>query len=300
MSDYFDEYAKHIIDTEFYAQQMEEEFTVFLEELKDKIKSIMHRHEKIPSKKVYNEVKKECEEIIDEQIDDYFDELEEKQQEQSEKERKFLDKLFGAAFGIALADSIIKNRKILMLPYNRTDTNETFRENLKQNMKKSVKTPLISAYVFGSTASSTEESFESAVSRINKNGKSDIHTSVTSVQRNTQKVLLLGNKKIKYQYISMLDEKTCVSCGSYSGNVYDSLEEAPEIPVHNRCRCYYLPVKEKTDEPSYEDWLKSQPDSVAYKILGPSRYALYKAGINISKFTSEGHTLTLEELYKNI
>jgi len=91
---------------------------------------------------------------------------------------------------------------------------------------------------------------------------------------------------------------------------------APELPAHHNCRCLYLPEikgmegfddddeRASVDGPvsantTYEDWLKSQPDNVIRDILGPTRYSLYKEGMTISSFVTDGRTLTLRQLIDN-
>jgi hypothetical protein len=53
---------------------------------------------------------------------------------------------------------------------------------------------------------------------------------------------------------------------------------------------------EYTGSPSYRDFLARQKESVLIDILGPSRYAAYKAGTPIDRFVKDGKVLTLEEM----
>lgn len=100
----------------------------------------------------------------------------------------------------------------------------------------------------------------------------------------------------------MLDDRTCVVCGGYSGTVYDDLSKAPAIPIHHRCRCYYMPIISSSSDigkETYEDWFNRQSDSVKYKILGATRYNFYKSGLSdITNFSSKGRKLTLKEMFE--
>jgi hypothetical protein len=49
---------------------------------------------------------------------------------------------------------------------------------------------------------------------------------------------------------------------------------------------------------SYSDWLKTQPDEIVRDILGPTRFAMYKSGAEVSQFVADGRTLTLSQLRK--
>lgn len=43
------------------------------------------------------------------------------------------------------------------------------------------------------------------------------------------------------QWYTREDERVCKKCGARHGQVYD-LADAPTIPAHPRCRCWYLPI----------------------------------------------------------
>lgn len=300
MSEYFDEYARHMIDTEFYAQQKEADFADFMKRLRNRVHSVLMDHLAISSKSDYKKVAQMCDEIIEDEVDDYIDELNEERQEQSEKERSYLDKLFKAALGLSLVSSLLSQKKLMEAPYNSIDTVESFGETLKANAKKAVRTPLMSSYIFGASTATTAGAIEDSLKRLEKGGKSDVHTIISSTQRNVTRLLVPKRDEVHWQYVSMLDDKTCTVCAANSGKTFRYITDVTPVPIHNRCRCYYLPVTRVEDEPTYEEWLKAQPDSIQYKILGPSRYMLFKSGISITKFTSDGHKLTLEELYNSL
>jgi hypothetical protein len=104
---------------------------------------------------------------------------------------------------------------------------------------------------------------------------------------------------------------------NFSGHVYNLETKnnwyvANNIIIHN-CRCLYLPEikglegfddddeRASVDGPvsanmSYEDWLKTQDDDVVKDILGATRFGLYKSGVPISSFITDGRTLTLDQL----
>ena len=177
---------------------------------------------------------------------------------------------------------------------------DDFGENLKEKVRKTVTVPAMSSYMFGSGLKTVSEEMDRSFDKIERDAMSDIHLSITENQRNTQRLLLEDKSGLEYLYVAMLDSKTCAVCGGYSGNVYKDLSEAPTLPVHHLCRCYYLPVKKEQeyDRESYSEWFDRQPDSVKYKILGPSRYGFYKSGMKFIEFTSKGRKLSLSELFE--
>lgn len=99
----------------------------------------------------------------------------------------------------------------------------------------------------------------------------------------------------------MLDSSTCIVCGNLDGTIYENIEDAPFIPVHDHCRCFLQPLVEGQEYPSetYSTWLSKQSEAEQRKILGKTRYEMYKQGLPIKRFVNDGMTekLTLDEIY---
>lgn len=296
MSEYFDKYTKHIIDTEFYAQYQEDYFTHKMENLRKKLRAFLKENNLRLTKSQYKKILSDCKEISDKEIDEYFEEYKKEREDFSKKERNYLKALVIAILGLVLAKEItksIRDKKLL----EGTSNIDDFKEKLKTDVYNAVRKPLFTDYIFGSPASTSTETVDSAVEKTINISSSFIHTDVTAIQRN---LLSTVTTDVKLQYVSMLDDKTCAVCGGYSGKVYNSISDAPTLPIHERCRCYLIPLKENEESGmTYSQWLRSQPDSVQYKILGPARYALYKAGVDVESFSSKGKKLTLKELYSS-
>jgi len=123
-----------------------------------------------------------------------------------------------------------------------------------------------------------------------------------------------------WQFLSTLDNRTCMECGSLDGKVFGVNEPKPPAPLHWNCRCCYVPVlksiegmpepSEKrpavTDEEtgtfmgSYNQWLKSQLETdpgFVRDVLGPGRFDLFKAGkISLSSMVTNGKIVKLSDL----
>lgn len=134
------------------------------------------------------------------------------------------------------------------------------------------------------------------------------------------------------QIIATLDRVTCVICGAHDRTRWyyegtPSVNDAPSLPVHPRCRCFYSPIsrlwKRLGIEPpfttrasvygpvdyklDYRSWLKrmeKRNTGFALGILGPTRYELWTRGLPIGSMVSRietggqisGRILTLDEL----
>ena len=297
---YYDKYARHMIDTEFYAQMWEDRTHLMLSRLRKRMRDVLDSYGVISSKAKYNLLMRDIESEVDDEVDGFAEKLDKEEEDQREKEVDWLEKLMKAALGITVVMALLNMRKLKSQPFGKYEDLKDFTTTLKEKIKKTVSVPSLSSYMFGSGLSTVEEEMDRSFDTIEKDVMKDVHLSVTENQRNTQRLLLEDNSGLEYIYVSMLDSSTCPVCGSYSGNRYKDLSKAPIIPVHYACRCYYLPVRkgQKYNEQSYRDWFEEQADSVKYKILGPARYGFYKSGMKFSEFTSNGRKLTLKELFE--
>ena len=299
---WFDKYARHMIDTEFYAEARARRMKQTLSKMERDLKAIVNSYGVIKSKAQERKCLKEC----DDCIDDYIDEWEKKETKEREKyaeeESRWLAAAIKIALGIILVVTGAMVLRALETPYSDTDTFQSFCDGIREKVKKAVRTPLRSSRIFGTSTSSVSESLDSSFRKIEAGAVADMQTSVTALQRNVQYQLLEDKRRIRLVYVSMLDDRVCAVCAGYSGNVYEDLSKAPPVPVHFRCRCYYLPVLSSGNEnpfgENYADWFKRQPDSVKYRILGPTRYNFYKSGlVDVKNFSSGGRKLTLKELF---
>lgn len=125
-----------------------------------------------------------------------------------------------------------------------------------------------------------------------------------------------------YQWVSTLDNRTTMICGSRDGKIYQ-YGSGPMPPAHWGCRSTTIPAvkpeydmgaKLKGDRPSigaegvekvsarttYGGWLKKQPKSFVDEALGMERSELFRAGkLKIDQFVDPtGRVYTLIQLQK--
>lgn len=130
------------------------------------------------------------------------------------------------------------------------------------------------------------------------------------------------------QFVATLDTRTCPRCSALDGEVFAEdpqdgerqLSEAPEVPLHDRCRCTYTVVVRSADDISrrtglaldpnetslldgkpakrmtYDQWLAGVDEETQARALGPARMELYRAGVPINRFVDDDRALTAEEL----
>lgn len=124
--------------------------------------------------------------------------------------------------------------------------------------------------------------------------------------------------------ISTLDSRTSAVCIAYSGARwripgYEPIGHALPFnggtPRHWRCRSQIVPIINLKDEPlgqqasavgpvpahwTYEDWLRSRPETEQRDILGPTKFDLWKAGkISLADLVDQrGNPLSVAELLR--
>ena len=117
-----------------------------------------------------------------------------------------------------------------------------------------------------------------------------------------------GESSYKYEWLSVLDARTCLVCGELDGKLFESIEDAPSIPVHRGCRCILVPyfnIKGDTraskngyvkDKITFDGWLRKQDEKTQKEVLGITRYNMFKDGKKISQFVDNGRVIPLDRL----
>lgn len=104
------------------------------------------------------------------------------------------------------------------------------------------------------------------------------------------------------QWIGTLDSRTCPICGGLDGQTWTIDDNAqPTPPAHAQCRCFKAPVTRSFQELgldadelpvttrasmngqvaaklSYTDWFTQQDEAFQQRVLGPTRFQMWKAG----------------------
>ena len=141
-----------------------------------------------------------------------------------------------------------------------------------------------------------------------------VRTSVSSIVSEIVQSLVARNQdQIRgLAAITTLDGRTSKICISRSGGAWDpdSGKPLPEStvqsgfpgypPWHLNCRTFLAPVAagDVAPQPTYPEWLESQPKAFQREVLGPSRYTLWKAGkLDLHRLIDpSGRPLSLKDL----
>lgn len=105
----------------------------------------------------------------------------------------------------------------------------------------------------------------------------------------------------KVVYTAIIDGRTCLRCAQKNGKEWRVADRnRPKLPLHNCCRCSYVPVTRGTPSPaitSYPEWFAHQRPGLQRDILGATRFDLYRQGTPIDRFVNRrGRILRVSEL----
>ena len=144
-----------------------------------------------------------------------------------------------------------------------------------------------------------------------RNTETLTHGSLARAQQATLTALTEANRARLdgVAWIATFDNRACPICIALSGQSW-TLNHEPlhgsspwpgEPPIHGNCRCILSPLPEGETGPqdqTFAHWLRQQPETEQRAILGPSRFALWKAGkLKLSRLVDQHHrALTLEQL----
>lgn len=106
----------------------------------------------------------------------------------------------------------------------------------------------------------------------------------------------------EYQLSAVLDTRTTLTCAALSGkkfNVSDPKRKVP--PFHPGCRTTMIAMFDPDDEPvadTFDSFLKGLDEDDQVKILGPTRFRMWKKGMPLDGFVDQDsyHVIPLSEM----
>lgn len=193
------------------------------------------------------------------------------------------------------APSTLKD-KLLLSTYDGKNSIGDYPVTLSDRLQSIAQGAAKSQFIFATPSDIASNYVRENEATISRSIKSDIPTIVDSTVRSTERLIYDNIESVKKLiWVSTLDGRTCLVCGNRHNSQYEKGQE-PMCPAHHRCRCFLVPSKENPNLPSYSEWLSRQTEETQRKILGKSRYELYKGGMKLDRFVSDGRKLRLDEL----
>lgn len=106
----------------------------------------------------------------------------------------------------------------------------------------------------------------------------------------------------EYQLSAVLDTRTTLTCAALSGKKFKVSDPKRKVPpFHPGCRTTMIAMFDPDDEPvpdTFDGFLKSLDEDDQVKILGPTRFRMWKKGMPLDGFVDQDsyHVIPLSEM----
>lgn len=106
----------------------------------------------------------------------------------------------------------------------------------------------------------------------------------------------------QYQLSAILDTRTTITCASLNGKKFKVSDPKRKVPpFHPGCRTTMIAMFDPDDEPvpdSFDDFLRGLDEDDQVKILGQTRFRMWKKGMPLDGFVDQDstHVIPLSEL----
>lgn len=204
---------------------------------------------------------------------------------------------FCKSLGLSIVIPKLVNSKLKFFSFASDMTYTDFVESTTSDLIKKITSALKISLLTKLDNSHNSEVIQSKVNTARKHFETDLSTFKTGIHRLTDFLILRHNNQ-KVVYSAILDTSVCLVCANNNGVVFD-IDKAPILPIHRNCRCSLIPFgsnEEPVDMPSFEDWIKDLPDEEKKKVLGKTRFNLYKQGISAKSFVKNNLIVKLSDL----
>lgn len=291
-----DEYILHLVELAMYSNLLSDEVVDMAYTRMDELADIISNSGNIRTKKRYKELLTQIQEgeeglktNVSDKISSVLDQL-------TTLSLPWIKDLVKPVYKGGIKPPSALKDKLLLSTYDGKTSIGDYPSVLSNRIQSIATGAAKSQFVF-STPSDIASSYVRENEEVIARGiKSDIPTIVDSSVRSTERMIYDNIDSIKSLiWVATLDGSTCLVCGTRHGKEYEKGKE-PMCPAHHRCRCFLAPSKNAPKLPSYSEWLSRQTEENQRKILGKSRYELFKGGIKLDRFVSDGRKLRLEEL----
>ena len=299
---YIDNAISHAIGAVEYGNYFYDEIKALADEAKDDCQAILDKYVRCGTKARCTLLEKQIDTRLKELENDIAAFIEFELPKIIEEENNFLKKNVEPLIKLQLEDSAKAMKRLAIIPIATAGAAIGFGTLIANKLKSIYNSEITQGFITGSSFEDLEDDYESSFNFFDRGLQADAETLGSSLGDQYERMVFTKNKdKVKrVMWTAILDSSTCLSCGSLDGQVFDDITAVPIYPLHDRCRCRLIPVPDFVDDEevklSYTEWFERQSDKEKYKILGKTRYTLYKDGMKIKQFVNNGRKIPLSEL----
>lgn len=261
------------------------------------------QYSQIMSEELQDEILVEVFDKLQALFDNIKIEVREQEKQLAEKQSEWFAVTLGLLIGANIA---IKNYSdVIDRPFTDRFTLDDFLRYAEDKTERSIRNATTLGRVFDYDTQHITDNITQSTNIVKREIETELQTAVEAVGDGVVTDIITDASATNTSitgviWCATLDLKTCLVCGDLHGTVYPSISKAPHQPLHERCRCIFLPCingNVPVLEP-YSEWLSKLSNENQKKILGKTRYALYKQGMSVKNFVNDGRKLTLNEIFK--
>lgn len=289
--DELEEYILHMAELALYANTLAEEIAILSGNRMIELDGMIRDAGSIRSRRKYESLLEKIESSSHVLVEAVSELLSGSMNAVADKQMKWLSKVVpGARRPRSLMD------KLMLATYDGRNSIGDYPALLASRVDSPACGAAKSMYLFSATPDAASEGMTEHSPSIIRGIHSDVPTIVDASARTTERIVYEGDDRVDdLVWVSTLDGRTCLVCGSRNGARYPK-GKAPMCPAHHRCRCILAPCNDGLVPPSFPKWLSRQTEDMQLRVLGRARFNLYKDGMSFDRFVSDGRKLRLDEL----
>ena len=299
---YFDNKISHAIGAIEYGNYFYDKVKEFADSAKDDCEAILESYVRCGTKSKSQRIKDEIDKRLDELESDLAHFINSELPKIIETENEWLDEDVAPYLNIEF-DKVRSGLTLLSaVPIAYIVSASTFPTNTVNKLRDVYDSILRQSLVTGLPFEETEEDYEPRFHTFDRQLQVEAETLGSGLPDQYDRIIFTKNdKKIhRYMWVSILDSFTCIVCGDLDGQIFDSIDKVPVYSQHPRCRCSCIVLPDNIDpediRETYTEWFSRQSEETQYRVLGKTRYEMYKSGMGISQFVNSGRKIPLSEM----
>ena len=298
---YIDNVISHAIGSVEYGNYFYEQIKISADSAKDDCEAILSEYKRCGTKSRCDLVKALIDKRLEELEAEIADFISKELPKIIESENEWLDNDVAPFLDIKFDKVRSPLALLVAVPIAHIVSASTFPTNAVNKLGDIYDSILRQSLITGSPFDETEEDYIPRFNTFDRQLEAEAETLGSGLPEQYDRIVFTknDNKIQKYMWSAILDTTTCLSCGMLDHKVFEKIEDVPMYPLHMSCRCVLICGTEEIFEQypeSYQKWFEKQSEKDKYKILGKSRYNLYKQGMKIKQFVNNNKVTPLVNL----
>lgn len=271
----------HVAETERAGKRFADSTLTTFDDFLSELKELFSKPKTVASKRQYTELLSAAQRLIEECGSAIGKSADSRTKEFIKSEGEFLSRFWKKTGSVLLVPrNIVAQAEFI--PYAGSRSFSFPQEHFERQMSEISSACLRTSYVTKGVVLREDSVLPKRSERARKNLGTDMETLYSAANRNTDRAVYSFNSK-RVRFVATLDSRTCGTCASYDGEVFDA-KDAPQLPLHDNCRCTLVVDMPGIEIPSFSEFIAELSDEDRKKVLGDERDSLYLGGASVDSF----------------